>query len=198
MVSCRCLSSKNVAKSVCDGDRTLACHGYEVVSWLDLAPPRGHGARTGTADRESSRPFGTTATSGSARPAREPPGSMCRPVHDHHDGPMLDRMMALLVPGYALLTVEDRKRARLIDPLVTVALIIVTIIVFVLSLRSASTVKVTHDQARTYAGILAQVIPVLLLACMSSRRPNGARFRPGETRKVTRTSNCRRPSRGTT
>jgi hypothetical protein len=77
---------------------------------------------------------------------------------------MLDRMLALLVPGYSLRSLEERKSARLIVPVVTVALITVTTIVFVLSLWSASTVRVTHDQARAYAGILAQVIPVLLLA----------------------------------
>jgi len=37
VVSCRCLSLKDVAKNVCDGGQALASHGYRGVSQMGVA-----------------------------------------------------------------------------------------------------------------------------------------------------------------
>lgn len=77
---------------------------------------------------------------------------------------MIDRVMAFASPDNALLSGEVRRRARVGVVVLLVVFFIVAAFAFIWILRSGSAVKVTHDQARTYAGILAQVIPVLILA----------------------------------
>jgi len=77
---------------------------------------------------------------------------------------MINRVMALVRSGYSVCAREVRERVPWRVAVSTVALIVVAAIAFILSLDSGSTVKVTHDQARMYAGILAQVIPVFVLA----------------------------------
>jgi len=77
---------------------------------------------------------------------------------------MINRVMALVRSGYSVCAREVRERVPWRVAVSTVALIVVAAVAFMLSLDSGSSVKVTHDQARTYAGILAQVIPVFVLA----------------------------------
>lgn len=84
--------------------------------------------------------------------------------HKHQDGPMVHRMKHLVMSGYIRFANEVEKRLRMKGFWAAVFIVIIAILFYVWNLRVASKVTVTHDQARTYAGVLAQVIPVLLLA----------------------------------
>jgi len=89
--------------------------------------------------------------------------------NDHQNGPMIAEVKALVASGYARLADEVPKlwqrvsMKRSLVFLVLVAYGFVATAIVIWNLRAASVI-VTHDQARTYAGILAQVIAVLLLA----------------------------------
>lgn len=90
--------------------------------------------------------------------------------HDLEDGPMIAQVKALVGSGYTRLADEVRKRWNRVSTkgfvvflVFTVAYVFVATVIFIWNLRAASVI-VTSDQARTYAGILAQVIAVLLLA----------------------------------
>jgi hypothetical protein len=82
---------------------------------------------------------------------------------------MIAEVKALVASGYARLADEVPKLWQRVSMkgfvgfLVLVAYGFVATAVFIWNVRAASVI-VTHDQARTYAGILAQVIAVLLLA----------------------------------
>lgn len=93
-------------------------------------------------------------------------GSRCGLGRDHQDGPMIDRVKVLVESGYSLLVREVRRRvperARVTALLASV--FVVAVGLFIWRWLYGPAVVVTHDQARTYAGILAQVIPVLVLA----------------------------------
>jgi hypothetical protein len=79
---------------------------------------------------------------------------------------MIDRVKGLVESGYSMLAREVRMR---VPERVRAATLIASVLgvgvgLFLWRLLYGPAVVVTHDQARTYAGILAQVIPVLLLA----------------------------------
>jgi hypothetical protein len=66
--------------------------------------------------------------------------------------------------SFARVVGEARKWLRKAVGLRDWVVLLVAAVAFISYERSGSTVVVTHDQARTFAGVLAQVIPVILLA----------------------------------